>query len=84
MDSSNVNKKRELVKQLPSYERKLMKPTINCDVKMPKKMMEALNLYETHCVVFEIKTTTQEKVKAFITEKYNKKLADKFKDEYLY
>ena len=47
-------------------------------------MMEALNLYETHCVVFEIKTTTKEKVKAFITEEYNKKLADKFKDEYLY
>ena len=61
-----------------------MKPTINCDVKMPKKMMEALNLYEMHCVVFEKKETTREEVKNFIQSKYNEKLAEKFKDEYLY
>jgi hypothetical protein len=61
-----------------------MKPIVNTDVKMPKKMFDALCLFETTCVA-NLKTETNEKeVKKFLEGLYSKDFADKFKSEYLY
>jgi hypothetical protein len=61
-----------------------MKTTVNTDVKMPKKIMEALTLFETYCVATNKHDATINEIKDFIKKHYNQKLADKFQPEYLY
>ena len=61
-----------------------MKTTVNTEIKMPKKVMEALTLFETYCVILNKRETTIDEVKAFIKKHYNQNLADKFQPEFLY
>ena len=61
-----------------------MKTVVNTDIKMSKKMMEALSLFEACCVIQKIQETTECEVKEFIKENYDQNTADKFKTNYLY
>jgi len=61
-----------------------MKPIVNVDIKMPKKMLNALTLFETYCLVSNITSVTNDMVDKFLTEKCNSSIAKKFKPEYLY
>lgn len=62
----------------------MLSPIVNTDVKMPAKMLEALGLHETRCVVTGVKEVSQESVKAFLTERYGEKLASKFNPRFLF
>lgn len=61
-----------------------MKPYVNTDVKMPKKMLEALSLHETFCIMSNINSVTELSVKEWLAKNFNQKIADAFKSEYLY
>ena len=61
-----------------------MKTTVNTEAKIPKKLFDALCLFETFCVVFGITETNENDVKAFITKHFSEDLAKKFKKEFLY
>ena len=61
-----------------------MKPYVNTDVKMPKKMLEALSLHETFCIMSNIDTVTESSVKEWLAKNFNQKIAEAFKFEYLY
>lgn len=58
-----------------------MKPIVNTDVKMPKKMLDALTLLETFCMANQIKEVDRNFVSNFL-DQYN--LSGSFKPEYLY
>ena len=59
-------------------------PIINTDVKMPKKMMDALNRHEAICTVSGIKTVTVDSVLEFLQREYGAEFAAKFRPEYLF
>lgn len=61
-----------------------LSPIVNTDVKMPAKMLEALGLHETRCIVTGIKSVTDESVKAFLTDRFGEKLASKFHSSFLF
>jgi hypothetical protein len=58
-----------------------MKPIVNVDVKMPKKMLESLTLLETFCVANNIKEVDSVFVTNFLQ---SLNLSEKFISEYLY
>jgi hypothetical protein len=58
-----------------------MIPVVNTEVKMPKKMFNALTLLETHCVAHSIKNVDINFVFNFL-RKLN--VTKDFKKEYLY
>jgi hypothetical protein len=62
----------------------LLSPIVNTDIKMPRKMLDALGLHETRCVVTGVTQTTEESVKAFLTERYGEELASKFQPAFLF
>jgi len=62
----------------------ILSPIVNTDIKMPAKMLEALGLHETRCVVTGVKTVTEESVRAFLTDRYGEKLASKFNPAFLF
>jgi len=43
-----------------------MKPYVNTDVKMSKKMLDALSLYETYCIMSNIKEVTESSVRDWL------------------
>jgi hypothetical protein len=61
-----------------------LSPIVNTEVKMPAKMLEALGLHETRCVVTGVKSVTAESVKAFLTDRFGEKLASKFDPAFLF
>jgi len=61
-----------------------MKPIVNTDIKMPKKMLEALTLFETNCVANMKQETNEIEVKSFLESLFSKKFANTFKSNYLY
>ena len=61
-----------------------MKTIVNTDVKMPKKMLRALTLFETYCMCHEQKETNTDEVKKFLKERFNEDMANSFKDNYLF
>tara|TARA_R110000823_G_scaffold246864_1_gene370730 strand:+ start:259 stop:465 length:207 start_codon:yes stop_codon:yes gene_type:complete len=61
-----------------------LSPIVNTDTKMPAKMLEALGLHETRCVVTGVKSVTEESVKAFLTDRYGEKLASIFDPKFLF
>jgi len=61
-----------------------MKPYVNTDIKMPKKMLEALSLHETFCIMSNINTVTESSVKEWLVKNFNQKISEAFKSEYLY
>jgi hypothetical protein len=61
-----------------------LSPYVNVDVKMSKDILEALTLHEFYCIGSKIKEVTPESVREFLLSRYNEKLANKFKPEYLF
>lgn len=61
-----------------------MIPVVNTDVKMPKRMMHALNIFESVCVVRGIDHVTKDQVVDFLEERYGAKMAAAFLPEYLF
>lgn len=61
-----------------------LSPIVNTDIKMPAKMLNALNLFETRCVVTGIKSVTEDNVREFLTDRFGEKLACKFDPKFLF
>jgi hypothetical protein len=61
-----------------------MFPVVNTEIKMPKSMMNALSLFETHCVCLGIAEVNLDEVLDFLTKHYDESFANKFKIEYLF
>jgi hypothetical protein len=59
-------------------------PIVNTEVKMPKKMLDALTLFETYCVVSNISSVTYQSVIDYLTSHYGIELSQHFKPEYLF
>jgi len=59
-------------------------PIINVGVKMPKKMLHELNLFEMKCVCTKVKVVTEDEVKSFLLERNTLAYANTFKREYLF
>ena len=53
--------------------KKLMSYLVNVDVKIPKKIFEALVLHETYCVAMNIQYVSEEQVKNFLEKRFSKK-----------
>ena len=62
----------------------MLSPIVNTDVKMSAKMLEALGLHETRCIVTGVKEVSQESVIAFLTKRFGEKLASKFDPKFLF
>lgn len=61
-----------------------LSPLVNTDVKMSKKMLAALGLHETRCVVTGVQSVTEESVRAFLVDRYGEKLATTFNPKFLF
>ena len=61
-----------------------LSPIVNTDIKMPAKMLEALGLHETRCVVSGIKSVTEESVRKFLADRYSENFANKFDPNFLF
>ncbi len=59
-----------------------MSPIVNTDVKMSKKMLEALTLHETFCIASGIKEVTEDQVKSFLEKHSN--LSKQFDPSFLF
>jgi hypothetical protein len=59
-------------------------PIVNTDIKMPAKMLEALGLHETRCVVTGVSKVTEESVKAFLSDRYGEQFASTFDPKFLF
>lgn len=62
----------------------ILSPIVNTDVKMPAKMLDALGLHETICMVTGVHEVTEQLVVAFLVKRYGDKFAATFKPEYLF
>ena len=62
----------------------ILSPIVNTEVKMPSKMLEALGLHETRCVVTGVQSVTEESVKSFLTDRYGEKFAATFNPKFLF
>jgi hypothetical protein len=51
---------------------------------MPTKMLEALGLHETRCVVTGVSEVTEESVRAFLSDRYGEKFASTFNPKFLF
>ena len=59
-------------------------PVVNTEEKMPKKMFDALCLFETYCVVSGIDSVTYQQVIDYLTSHYGSKLSQHFMPQYLF
>jgi hypothetical protein len=64
-------------------ETDILSPYVNTDVKIPRKMLEALTLHEVSCAARGIETVSEPSVRQFLTDRFNAALALRFKPEYL-
>jgi hypothetical protein len=61
-----------------------LSPYVNVDEKMPAKMLHALGLHETRCVVTGVTKVSEEQVKNFLSDKYGEKFASTFDPKFLF
>lgn len=61
-----------------------LSPIVNTDVKMSVKMLEALGLHETRCVVTNVSSVTEKSVRSFLTDRYGEKFASTFNPKFLF
>jgi hypothetical protein len=61
-----------------------LSPIVNTEIKMPAKMLNALGLHETRCVVTGVNKVTEESVKAFLSDRYGEKFASTFDPKFLF
>jgi hypothetical protein len=59
-------------------------PVVNTEVKMPKKMHNALALFETYCAVSGIETVTYQQTIDYLKKHNGIELSQFFKPEYLF
>jgi hypothetical protein len=62
----------------------ILSPIVNTDIKMSKKMFDALCLHEMRCMVTGVHQITEESVKTFLTERCGEKLASTFQPHFLF
>lgn len=63
---------------------KTLSPMVNVDVKMPRKMMDALNSFEAISICTGVKSVTEDQVRQFLADRHGEKFAAQFKPEYLF
>ena len=61
-----------------------LSPIVNTDVKMPAKMLNALGLHETRCVVTGVHEVTENSVKEFLSDRYGSQFASTFDPKFLF
>ena len=61
----------------------VLTPYVNTDVKIPRKLRDALTLFETSCCMRGIKTVTASDVQKFLTDSFDTSLASTFNPAYL-
>jgi hypothetical protein len=61
-----------------------LSPIVNTEIKIPAKMLEALGLHETRCVVTGIQSVTEQSIKSFLTDRYGEKFANTFDTRFLF
>jgi hypothetical protein len=61
----------------------VLTPYVNTDVKIPKKLRDALTLFETSCCMRGVKTVTALDAQQFLAEHFDNNLASTFNSEYL-
>lgn len=59
-------------------------PVVNTEEKMPKKMFNALSLFQTYCAVSRIDSVTYQQVIDYLTLKYGSELSQHFMPKYLF
>ena len=64
-------------------ETDILTPFVNTDIKMPKSVLDALTLHEFSCQAKQVATVSPDAVRQFLAARYGKKIAAKFKPEYL-
>ena len=58
-------------------------PYVNTDVKIPRKMLDALTLHEAFCCFNGISKVTEQSVRQFLSERFNDRLATVFDPKFL-
>jgi hypothetical protein len=61
----------------------VLTPYVNTDAKIPRKLREALTLFETSCCMRGVKTVTASDVQKFLTDSFGSNLASTFSSAYL-
>jgi hypothetical protein len=59
-------------------------PVVNTEEKMPRKMFDALSLFETYCAVSGIDSVTYQQVIDYLTSHYGAELSQHFMPKYLF
>ena len=59
-------------------------PVINTDVKMPARMLDALNRFEAICAVSGVFDVTDADVHKFLAAEYGERFASSFRPEFLF
>lgn len=59
-------------------------PVVNTEEKMPKKMFDALCLFETYCVMSGIDSVTYQQVIDYLTSLYGSELSQHFMPKFLF
>ena len=61
-----------------------MSPIVNTEVKMPQRMLEALTLHETYCVMSSIKKVNESEVRQWLLDNFDQHMSDNFSSDYLF
>lgn len=61
-----------------------MIPVVNTEAKMPRKMFNALCRLETVCAVTQRQSMSEQEVRDWIAQTFDKALAESFRPEFLF
>ena len=61
-----------------------MSPIVNTEVKMPQRMLEALTLHETYCVMSSITKVNESEVRQWLLKNFDQNMSDEFSADYLF
>jgi hypothetical protein len=61
-----------------------MSPIVNTEVKMPQRMLEALTLHETYCVMSSITKVNEAEVRQWLLDNFDQHMSDDFSSDYLF
>lgn len=61
-----------------------MIPVVNTEIKMPQKMFKALCRLETVCAVTQTESMSEERVREWLEQTFDKSLAESFQPEFLF
>jgi hypothetical protein len=60
-----------------------MIPVVNMEIKMPSKMFKALCRLETVCAVTQTESMSEDRVREWLENTFDKALAESFRPEFL-